>query len=204
MDTLSGVIFVLIGPGGAGKNVMMKAVQKVYSDVQQLATATTRAMREGEQQGRDHLFVSETEFRQMIANNELLEYQEVTPNRFYGIPRKIVQESLASGKILIADIEVLGAQKLLKEFTSNVVQIFVTVPGDTREEVLKILKKRMEARADNATAIEERLERAIALELPYKPHCQYVIVNDILEDAVQELSEIIRHEREKRQLVGEA
>lgn len=204
MDTLSGVIFVLIGPGGAGKNVMMKDVQKQFSDLEQLATATTRDMRAGEQEGREHLFVSLEQFKQMIANKELLEYQEVTKDRYYGIPRHVVKNCLAQGKVLIADIEVLGAQALVKEYGENVVQIFVTVPGDTLEESLKILKQRMEARADNSTAIQERMERAKSLELPYMSYCDYVIVNDTLEQAVLELTNIIKLEREKRQLVGEA
>ena len=127
----AGVVFVMIGPGGAGKNAIMKAIMAVFPAVRQLATATTRPMRADERQGREHLFVSETRFRAMIQNDELLEHQEVTPGKYYGIPRQTVEESLAAGAALIADIEVLGAMRLAAAYPDNVVQIFITVPGAT-------------------------------------------------------------------------
>ena len=201
-DKLSGVIFVMIGPGGAGKNAIMRAILKDSNIVSQLATATTRPMRDDEKQNREHLFVSLDEFRRMIANNELLEHQEVTLNRFYGIPRKSVSERLSQGNVLIADIEVLGAKQLAKAFPDNTVQIFVTVPGETIEDQLQILKERMEQREDN-TKIEERLNRAQNLEFPYQYQCDYVVVNDELNHAIQLVKNIIEQELQKRHLLGE-
>lgn len=201
-DNLTGVIFVMIGPGGAGKNAIMRAIIQQSNNVTQLATATTRPMRDDEQQGREHLFISPEQFKQMIANNELLEYQEVTTNRFYGIPRQSVFKSLQDSTIRIADIEVLGAQELVKAFPDQVVQIFVTVPGETLEDKLKLLKARMEQR-DNSTQVEERLKRARTLEFPYQKYCDYVVVNDELSHATQLVSDIINKELKQRGLVGE-
>jgi len=201
-ENLTGVIFVMIGPGGAGKNAIMRAIIDQSNNVSQLATATTRSMRDDEQQGREHLFITLDKFRAMITNNELLEYQEVTTNRFYGIPRQSVVDSLSQGKALIADIEVLGAQELVKAFPEHVVQIFVTVPGNSPKEQLAVLEDRMGQR-DNSTNIEERLERAKTLEFPYQTQCDYVVVNDDLTHAIQLVSDIIQQELKKRQLLRE-
>jgi guanylate kinase len=201
-ENLTGVIFVMIGPGGAGKNAIMRAIIQQSNIIAQLATATTRAIREDEEQGREHLFISLGEFQHMIENNELLEYQEVTPNRFYGIPRQSVVNSLSQSKILIADIEVLGAQELAKAFPEHVVQIFVTVPGNSVKEQLTVLKDRMGQREDS-TNIEERLKRAKTLELPYQTNCNYVVINDELTHAIQLVSDIIKQELKNRQLLRE-
>lgn len=201
-ENFGGVIFVMIGPGGAGKNAIMRTIIRESSNVTQLATATTRPIRGDEQQGREHLFITLDKFKHMIASNELLEYQEVTPNRFYGIPRQSIVDALQQNHIKIADIEVLGAQELVKEFPDHVIQIFVTVPGNTLEEQLRVLKSRMEQRADN-TLIDERLKRAELLEFPYQSLCDYVVVNDELSHATELVSDIIIKELKKRGLVGE-
>lgn len=202
-EKLPGVIFVMIGPGGAGKNAIMKAIMATVAGVIQLATATTRPMRPDERQGREHVFVSEREFRRMIRAGDLLEHQEVTPGKFYGIPRRTVQEALSAGAARIADIEVLGAIELQAAFPQNVVQIFVTAPGADISEQLAVLEKRMRARADDATDIEQRLQRARTLELPYQTRCDYVVVNDDLTRAIETTTTIIRRELMKRQPQGE-
>lgn len=202
-EDLNGVIFVMIGPGGAGKNAIMKAIIQQNNLIEQLATATTRPMRDGEKEGREHLFVTLNQFKAMIANDELLEYQEVTPSKFYGVPRKAVADNLANGHIRIADIEVLGAEALANAFPDHVVQIYVTVPGETIDDQLNILKDRMQTRDDATTDIDKRLHRAKTLELPYQSKCDYIVVNDDLEQAIDNVSEIIQSELEKRALVGQ-
>jgi len=199
---LPGVIFVIIGPGGAGKNAIMKAVMAGNPAIRQLATATTREMRSDEAPGREHLFVSRERFEQMIAAGELLEYQEVTPGKYYGIPRRSIAAGLAAGEIRIADIEVLGASILAATFADNIVQIFVTVPGADTSEQLKVLHKRMRERADPYTDIDQRLQRAEALELPYQSQCDYVVVNDSLSAAIDRTRGIIQGELAARQLAG--
>ena len=203
-ETLPGVIFVMIGPGGAGKNAIMKAIISGSTGIRQLATATTRPMRADEEQGREHLFLSEKEFQNMIRQDQLLEYQEVTPGKFYGIPSQTVAEVLAAGSIRIADIEVLGAEVLAAAFPGNVVQIFVTVPGDEIAEQLAVLEERMQQRADQNTDINERLERAKSLELPYQSQCHYIVVNDNLTQAIESTMSIIDRELAARQLVSES
>ncbi len=199
-ENLPGIIFVIIGPGGAGKNAIMKAVIASTPALQQLATATTRPMRADEKQGREHVFVSAQQFHEMISNDELLEHQEVTPGKHYGIPRQTVLEVLTAGAARIADIEVLGAIELATAYPQNVVQIFVTVPGADIANQMALLEARMRSRADKATDIEQRLERARALELPYQSRCDYVVVNDDLAQAIEATAAIIRREMAERQM----
>lgn len=200
-EQLTGVIFVMIGPGGAGKNVIMRALIAGCEAMRQLATATTRPMRAGEKQGREHLFVSARDFQAMIIAENLLEYQEVTPGKLYGIPRGAVAEVLAGGEIRIADIEVLGASQLAAAYPKNVVQIFVTVPGDGLAAQLAVLRQRMQERADPNTDVEGRLRRAETLELPYQSRCDYVVVNDNLSQAIARTHSIIEGELQRRGLL---
>lgn len=201
-EQMPGLILVMIGPGGAGKNAIMKAIMQRFVNIQQLATATTRAMRLGEQQGREHLFVSQAQFMSWVANGDLLEHQEVTPGKFYGIPRQTVVDCLRGAGARIADIEVLGARELARAFPANVVQIFITVPGATLAEQLSVLEARMRQRDDGATDIQQRLARARTLELPYQKHCDYVVINDRLENAIAETQTIIAHELTRRGLAN--
>lgn len=193
-----GLVFTLVGPGGAGKNALMKGVLKRLDDLKQLATATTRPAREEELHGREHLFVSKDEFERMIAEGELLEWQEVTADKFYGIPRSI-KNSIDAGQDLIADIEVRGARILREAFPDAVRLIFITVPGDTDEERLAELEQRMLKRDENTPDdIAARMKRARELELPFAPECDEIIINDDLERAGQELYELIVQTRKNR------
>ncbi len=199
-ESLPGVIFVMIGPGGAGKNAIMRAIIAGSRHVRQLPTATTRPMRTDEKQGREHHFVSRETFKKLLSEGQLLEYQEVTPGKFYGIPRRLVLDCLRAGKAQIADIEVLGAKKLAAAFPQNVVQIFVTVPGEKLAVQLTVLEERMRLRADAITDIDCRLQRAAAIELPYQRCCDHIVVNDRLSSAIEATRHIIDQELAARHL----
>ena len=199
-ESLPGVIFVMIGPGGAGKNAIMRAIIAGSPSVRQLPTATTRPLRPDEKQGREHHFVSLETFRKMLSDGQLLEHQEVTPGKFYGIPRQLVVDCLRAGKARIADIEVLGAQKLAAAFPQNVVQIFVTVPGAKLAAQLTVLEERMRLRADAITDIDSRLQRAKEIELPYQSRCDHIVVNDRLSSAIEATRHIIDRELAARRL----
>src|SRR5471030_1776494 len=121
---MNGALFVLVGPAGVGKNAIMKRVMEKLS-LHQLPTMTTRTIRTGEQEGREHFFVSLERFQEMIVDNALIEHQEVYPGKFYGTPRKPMQDALLGGTNLVADIEVKGAQALKQAFPDNVTLIFI-------------------------------------------------------------------------------
>lgn len=204
MSMTRGLFFVFVGPGGTGKNTLMKIILEKHPELKQLATATTRAMRPGEKQGRERIFVSPERFHQMIAQDELLEYQEVTPGKFYGIPRESVDSVLDDGENLIADIEVRGAEVVLNSYSNDAVIIYVTVPGATEAEQLETLKQRMLTRLEHAPTdedwevINQRLSRAQNLEFPFSEKCQHIIINDDLNVAAEQIDNIVRDTITKR------
>lgn len=194
-----GFIFVLVGPGGAGKNALMRQILQDDPRITQLATATTRHKRHNEQHGREHLFVSNDEFQSMIDTNALLEYQEVTPGKFYGIPRASVEDVINQGLDLIADIEVLGARILRETYGERAVLIFVTVPGETIQDKLDVLRQRMgnADRNEKQDLIESRLQRARTLEFPFANEADVIIVNDDIAHAIDALKQLIHQRRER-------
>ena len=185
---------MLVGPAGAGKNAIMNEVLRQLVDLHQLPTATTRPMRDTEQQGREHLFVSETEFQQMDARNELIESQTVH-NHLYGTPRKTIEEAMRDGRDLVADIEVLGATYLHSAYPHNTVLVFVQPPS------VEDLIKRMSIRGETQDEIDTRLQR-VEMEMQYAPQCDYLITNyqDQLKESSAILYGIVLAERSRRAL----
>lgn len=197
MSETRGLFFVFVGPGGTGKNTLMSIIMERHPNINQLATATTRAKRPEEEHGRERIFVSSERFREMISKNELLEYQEVTPGKFYGIPRSSVDDVLNSGNHLIADIEVRGAEVVLNSYKDDAIVIYVTVPGNTEDEKLATLKDRMLSRLDHKPSdddwqeINQRLSRAKNLEFPFSQKCEHIVINDDLAVAVEQVDAIV-------------
>jgi guanylate kinase len=180
-----GQLFTLVGPAGAGKNRLMKYVLERTS-LKQLPTATTRPMRPGEQEGREHLFVSRETFQQMIATDQLLEHQVIHEN-LYGMPRAAVEAALDSGQSIIADIEVLGAERARATYPENVVSIFIQTPS------IGTLIERMRERRETEAEIGKRLLR-VPMELNYGCNCAYAILNDSFERAAEKLYRIVAAE----------
>jgi len=199
-----GLLFVMIGAGGTGKNTLMNQVMGKQA-LTQLATATTREIRDNEQEGREHIFVSVERFHEMIENGDLLEYQEVTPGKFYGIPRQSVEVPLRQGRSMMADIDVYGAKVLRETYPDDTVLIFVTAPGDTVDEQLATLRERMlnrlgeEPTPEDIDQITKRLERARTIEMPFAEECDHILVNDDLEETSKQLENIIQDKLKERQ-----
>lgn len=192
-DSLTGVLFVLVGPAGVGKNTIMQHVMEKMPILHQLPTVTTRNIRPGEQEGREHFFVSLERFQQILAENGLIEHQEVYPGMFYGTPRKQLTEALANGERLIADIEVVGAGHLQEAFSNNTILIFVAPP------TIADLEKRLRIRGNmSEQEIENRLKRA-TLEMPFAEKCDYRITNDTLDRSVGLVADIISQELLKQE-----
>lgn len=189
-----GLLFMLVGPAGAGKNAIMNEVLRQLPDLRQLPTATTRPMRDTEQQGREHLFVSDAEFHQMDDRHELIEWQKVH-NHLYGTPRRTIEHAMHEGRDLIADIEVLGANILHHEYPRNTVLVFVQPPS------VDDLIKRMSIRGETQAEIDTRLKR-VEMEMQFAPQCDYLITNyqNQLDESSAILYGIVLAERSKRAL----
>ncbi len=185
MSSEQGVLFILVGPGGVGKNALMERILHQVEDLHQLPTATTRPPRDYEVDGVHHFFVSLDQFRSMIHHNELLEYQEVYPGKFYGVPRGAVAKAVYNGHARIADIEFKGATIIRDAFPDHTVAVFIAPPS------VEILRERLYYRQDSQQDIDNRLARMSA-DMLYAPLCDHVIVNDDFEQAVAELIRLIR------------
>jgi guanylate kinase len=193
-----GLLFILVGPTGAGKNTIMNAALNRLKHIRQLPTATTRAIRENEQEGREHYFLTREAFEELIANDGLLEHQNVH-GRLYGVPRVTVAQAIDAEQDRIADIDVLGAMNVRAAFPDNTVIIFVQ-PGAS-DDVMGTLRDRLNQRGEKSEEIERRLER-VPLEMSYAPLCDYLIINEDLDEATETLCSIVIAERSRRALLN--
>ena len=190
MSASRGLLIVLSGPSGVGKGTVRAAVfannqfQYVYS-----VSATTRAQRPGEVDGKDYYFVSREEFETMIQNEDLLEYAEYVVN-YYGTPIQKIEENLAAGHDVFLEIEVQGAMKV-KERMPEGIFIFLAPPN------LEELESRITGRGtDAAHVIQERMATAKE-EIELMQHYDYVVVNDQVQHAVDKINAIIQSEHLK-------
>ncbi len=177
-----GLLFTLVGPAGAGKNSLIQYVVS-RTPVRQIPTVTTRPMRPGEQEGREHYFVSTDVFRRMIDTGDLLEHQIIHGN-LYGMPRADIEAALNEGRYIIADIEVYGAAEARAIFPDNVVSIFIQAPS------IGSLIERMRDRGEREAEIAKRLLR-VPEELRYARNCDHFVLNDSFDEAANTLYEIV-------------
>lgn len=188
-EPLRGLLFVLVGPSGVGKNAIIDRLTERLPHLRRLPTATTRPPRPNEQEGRDHFFITRERFQQMIAEGAFLEYQEVHSGKFYGIIYRVLYEALREGAHLIADIDIRGATAVRAAFPDNFISIFVLPPA------LAALRERLMQRGNMDRAdLEERLKRAEEEEIPRASECDYRVVNDQLDACVEEVANIITAE----------
>ncbi len=187
-----GLIFVLVGPSGAGKNSIIREILKQVPNLRQMPTATTRALRDNDEcEGREHFFQSNESFDRLIAEDRLVEWQWINLDR-YGIIRAVVEEALEKDEDLIADIDMLGAVILQQTYPRNTILIFVST---INKEIL--IDRIRERNSEDEENIARRISRAVS-EMKYAPRCDYLVVNDILEKAVEEVRGIIYAERSRR------
>lgn len=187
MQKNKGILTVVSGFSGAGKGTIMKELMKRYSEQYALSiSATTRAPRTGETDGIEYFFKSREEFEQMIADEALIEYAQYVGN-YYGTPKAYVEEQLLAGKDVILEIEIQGALKVKKRFPDTLL-LFVTPPSAQE------LKNRLVGRGtETMDVIESRLARALE-EAEGIEEYDYLVVNDVLDECVEEVHEIIRNE----------
>lgn len=185
-----GTVIVLSGFSGAGKGTIMKHLLLSHKNEYFLSvSATTRKKREGEEDGREYFFKTKEEFEEMIRQHELLEFASFNDN-YYGTPRTYVEKLINEGKDVILEIEVQGALQVKKIFPQAIL-IFVTPKS------AKILKERLYGRGtEDEKIINERLYIA-GRESLLMGQYDYILVNDVLEDAVNNLHNIIQSEKHR-------
>lgn len=186
-----GVLFVLSSPSGAGKSTIARKLLAADGQLEMSVSYTTRAPRPGEVDGKDYHFVDLEAFREMVANNEFLEWAHVFDHR-YGTPRAHVNEILAAGRDVLFDIDWQGAQQLFQLAGGDVVRVFILPPSFT------VLHERLVRRAtDSEAVIDARMARA-ANEVSHWDGYDYVLVNDDVESCYQSVHTILNAERLRR------
>lgn len=184
---MSGNLYVVAAPSGAGKTTLVRMLLESEPDVRLSISYTTRAPRTGEQDGREYHFVDVESFRGMIDRHEFLEWAEVHGN-FYGTSRKWIADQLAAGSDVLLEIDWQGAQQVRKLFP-QAIGVFILPPS------MEELTRRLTGRGtDSADVIERRLAAAQA-EMRHVGEFDYVIINDLLERALDDLRAVVRASR---------
>lgn len=183
-----GMLFILSSPSGAGKTTLAKRLMAADPAVTLSVSATTRAPREGEVDGKDYHFVTRDAFSDMVLKGEMLEHAEVFGN-FYGSPRAPVEAVLAEGRDVLFDVDWQGAQQIRDSMKDDVVSVFILPPS------VEALEARLRKRGlDDEATIRHRMEKAIA-EMLHWPEYDYVLINADLDTCTTQLGSVLAAER---------
>lgn len=181
-----GKLFVYAGASGVGKGTIMKELLKRDDSIKLSVSATTRSPREGEVDGREYFFVTREKFEEMIGEQGFLEHAQYCDN-YYGTPKAYVDEQLEKGYNVFLEIELQGAQNVLK-LRPDAVSIFILPPS------VEELERRLRDRGtETEDAIMKRLSQA-KVEMDHAKMYRYNVINDDLEKAIEDVLEIVRKE----------
>ena len=182
-----GALVIFSAPSGSGKSTIINWLMQSHPELR-LAfsiSCTSRPPRGTEQHGVEYFFLSPEEFRQRIAQNEFLEYEEVYKDRFYGTLKEQVQRQLDAGQNVVFDVDVKGGCNIKRFYGDKALSIFIQPPS------IEALRQRLEGRATDAPeVINDRIARA-EYELSFAPQFDQVIINDDLETAKRQTLEVI-------------
>jgi len=177
-------IIILAAPSGSGKTSMAKRLLEYFPGAFFSVSASTRPPRDHEKDGVHYHFISAEAFRDAISADELLEYEEVYPDCYYGTLRSEVARSSPETPILL-DIDVVGATKVKEEFGDRCLALFVQTPS-----LAELEKRLIERGTETDQSLQTRIEKA-SLELTFADEFDYVIVNDRLNRAAEEMIQIV-------------
>lgn len=193
--SVKGRLFVMTGASGVGKGTIRQAALPDIANIHYSISATTRAQREGEIHGKHYYFYDKPTFENLIANDALLEHAEYVGD-YYGTPAVPIEEKLQAGDDVLLEIDLAGARNI-KTKCPEAVMIFIAPPS------LHELERRLRGRGtDSEEKIQQRLARARD-EIKALYEFDYVIVNDMLAEAVDNFQSIIKAERARVQHLSE-
>lgn len=181
-----GLLVIFSGPSGSGKGTVLRSLLSGRGDITVSISATTRAPRPGERDGVDYFFRTQEDFERMIREEQLLEYARYSGN-YYGTPASFIRSQRDQGRHVLLEIEVQGALQVM-ERCPDAVSVFLVPPS------MQELEDRLRGRGtETEDAIRRRLEAAHR-EISQMGRYQYVVVNDQVEKAAEDLSSILRAE----------
>ncbi|AMD46963.1 guanylate kinase [Bordetella holmesii] len=174
---------MVVAPSGAGKSSLVRALLDRDPSIMLSISATTRAPRPGEQDGREYRFVTQEAFTALRADNRLLEWAEVHGN-FYGTPRDLIDEATAAGRDVLLEIDWQGARQVKQRYP-GAIGIFILPPS------IEELETRLKARGQDSEQVISRRLLAAGGEIAHAPECEYVIINQEFSVALSELMQVI-------------
>lgn len=181
-----GILLVVSGPSGAGKGTICAAIRKVFPKLNYSISMTTRAPRKGEVEGTSYFFRTNEEFEKLIKEDAFLEYARVY-DHYYGTPKKYALDKIENGESVLLEIDIQGAMQVKQRYPQGVF-VYVVPPS------LDVLSARIHGRGtDSEEVIQKRLAE-ITDELAMAHKYDYIIVNDVLEDAVHKVCSILEAE----------
>lgn len=180
-----GKLIVVTAPSGAGKTTIVRHLLKTYDFFDFSVSATTRAKRKKEKEGRDYYFLSAAEFKALIKKRAFLEYEEVYEDQFYGTLKSEVERIWANEKHIIFDIDVKGAVNLKKKYKDRCETIFIKPPS------LQVIIDRLTNRKTETDASLKKRIRRIKRELKYENKFDHVLLNDVLDTTLKEAEILI-------------
>ena len=179
-------VIIFSAPSGAGKSTIVNHLLHLHPELEFSISATSRAPRGNEQNGKEYYFFSESEFRDLIARDMFIEHEEVYPGSFYGTLKSEVERIWAKGHAIVFDIDVKGGINVQRIFGANAFSVLIKAPS------VEVLRQRLSGRGtDSPEAIEKRVAKA-ASEMEFaEGKFDYVLVNDDLETAFREAEEAV-------------
>lgn len=181
-----GKLIIFSAPSGSGKSTIINYLLTQGLNLAFSISATSRPPRGTEQHGVEYFFLTPEEFRQRIANDEFLEYEEVYENRFYGTLKSQVEKQLEAGQNVVFDVDVVGGCNIKKYYADRALSVFIQPPS------VEELRKRLVGRGtDTPEVIESRIAKA-EFELGFADKFDIVIVNDDLEKAKADTLKVIK------------
>lgn len=182
-----GILLVVSGPSGAGKGTICGALRKLYPEIHYSISMTTREIRPGEEEGVSYFFRTNEEFEKLIDQDAFLEWARVY-DHYYGTPKKYALDLIRQGKTVLLEIDIQGAMKVKRRYPDGVF-LYIVPPS------LDVLSERIHHRGtDSEEVIQKRLAE-VKSELAQAKQYDYIIVNDILDDAVHKASSILEAEK---------
>jgi guanylate kinase len=181
------IFFVFSAPSGAGKTTLVRFLLRCFPSFRFSVSCTSRPLRGKEADGVDYHFVSSDKFRELIAEDYFVEWEEVYPHQFYGTPRQPVLDCLKTKSVLLLDLDVKGGLEFKRKYPEQTLAIFVEISSP------EVLENRLRGRdTDSETKIQARLAQAV-LEMKLAREFDVVLVNDELEMAKKNLLSLMEH-----------
>ena len=186
-----GLLFVMSSPSGAGKTTLSRKLLEADKNISLSVSVTTRKPRAGEVDGKDYHFISAAKFDDMVGKGELLEWATVFGNS-YGTPKKPVEDALLVGRDVLFDIDWQGTQQMAQAMPEDLVRLFILPPTPDA------LRTRLINRAQDSSAVIAKRMAEAAHEISHWPEYDYVIVNDSVNAAHEQVMSILIAERLRR------